>query len=104
MSGWPSMSSFRPCRTVAWSSASRTRSLSGMGVLGIDRDSQENCRALAERRFDLQRAANERRALLHAGQTEAGRRPTLRSIEADPVILDHQDRRVVAVLENGVDA
>src|SRR5215212_2933742 len=65
----------RPCRTVSWSSARITLILAISGFVHYcrarDRRLEVDRRAAARLRLDLQRAANQRGALVHAHDADA---------------------------------
>jgi hypothetical protein len=65
----------------------------------------EDRRAFARFRFDLEFSADQAGALAHAKQTHtAPGYAAVASIEADAVVLDDQDDDVIAALEHHVDS
>ena len=111
MSGWPSISSLRPWRTVTWSSASRMRrrvcvshGRSPVRAIGAAAIRTQDGRALAGCRLDFERGADQRGPLLHAEQAEAraSRRRSAR-IEADAIVFDDEQDLVAAAFEDDVD-
>src|SRR5256885_15530862 len=82
------------------------RSCGALRVGGNDRlrsASQENGRTLPWSGLELQRGGDERRALTHAGHTDAVVGQPLR-VEAYAVVLDHEDNLTVARGEHDIDA
>ncbi len=64
----------------------------------------ENGRALADGRFDLERRADERGALLHTQQSEAlAGRPRVAGIESHAVVFDDQQDVVGAAFQDHID-
>src|SRR5215475_15855117 len=97
MSRSASIRSFNPRRTVTWSSARRMRRRFVFSAMTRARtstrenvDSDENRRALPGSRFDLHVTAHERRALAHADEPESLTFHIAVSLEADPVVLNHE--------------
>src|ERR1051326_7575419 len=112
-----------PSRSIAWSSARKTRSFSVFVCVApclfifrvsfgervqrvrLDGDADEDGRALARLALDLDRAADECRAFTHPDESQ----PAIRArhlhpfeVEAAPVVLDDQHRVAVASFEQEV--
>src|SRR5688500_925600 len=112
MSVSASISSFNPCRTVAWSSASRMRSgpvlsatIDHLARGHRERHPHENRGPFAGRRFDLNARSHQNGALLHADEPEpladGGARCHL---ESHAVVLENQQDAIGSPLEDHFDA
>ena len=112
MSGWPSMSSLSPWRTVTWSSASSTRSgvvwsamVVRVPVAGRSPSGGRSwCPCPPSIRFRPSRRRAPRAPACRAARIPVPRAPFIVGIEPHAVVLDDEEDRVGASLEDDVDA